>query len=83
MSYPNSGTISKNDKGDNPKRPDYKGACEVDGVEYWVAGWVKKGDKGPFLSLSFDPKNKEKAPINPPSDVETNNADNHDESIPF
>ena len=58
MSYPNSGSISKNDKGDNPKRPDYKGAAEVDGVQYWIAAWVKDGDKGKFLSLSFDPKEK-------------------------
>ena len=77
MSYPNSGSISKNDKGDNPKRPDYKGAAEVDGVAYWIAAWVKEGNDGKFLSLSFDPKNKEEKPQQSAPEVEE-----HDD-IPF
>jgi hypothetical protein len=80
MSYPNSGSIAKNDKGDNPKRPDYKGSCEVDGVAYWIAAWVKKGDKGPFLSLSFDPK--EKKAEKPPATTGDFDLGNDDE-IPF
>jgi hypothetical protein len=50
-----SGTLFKNDKGDNDKRPDYRGDCLIDGSKYEVSGWVKSGAKGKFLSLSFKP----------------------------
>ena len=73
--YPNSGTISKNDKGDNPKRPDYKGSGEIDGVEYWLSGWVKTGQNGSFLSLSF--KKKDEKPQQEPPVVDDS------DSIPF
>lgn len=54
---PNSGSLFKNDKGDNPKRPDYTGKAIIDGVEKRIAGWIKSGAKGNFLSLSFsDPR---------------------------
>lgn len=65
--YPNSGTLFKNDKKTEAKHPDYKGHAEVDGVEYWLSGWIKKaGDKAQnpgstFLSLSFEPKDKVRA----------------------
>jgi len=52
----NSGAIFTNDKGDNPKRPDYKGKLMVAGVVYRVSAWVRVsqnvGDK--FLSLALD-----------------------------
>ena len=44
---PNSGTMFKNDKGDNEKRPDYKGTFTAeDGQEYWVSAWVRKSKNG-------------------------------------
>lgn len=55
MTYDNSGILFKNDK-KNPKWPDYKGNAQVDGVEYWLSGWIKEGKKGRFLSLSFKAK---------------------------
>ena len=30
----NTFTLFKNDKGDNPKRPDYTGLANVDGIEF-------------------------------------------------
>lgn len=53
---PNSGTLFQNDKGDNDKRPDYRGELNVDGVLFEIAGWKKQGSKGTFLSLSVKPK---------------------------
>ena len=48
------GTLSRNaDKGDNPKRPDYRGRAMVDGRAYWLSGWLKDGPHGKFLSLAF------------------------------
>lgn len=58
----NSGILTKNDKGDNPKRPDYRGSINVDGKEYWISGWIKDGREGTklagqkYMSLSFEPK---------------------------
>jgi len=52
----NSGTLFRNEKGDNPARPDYRGEALVDGVEYRVSAWVKDGKKGKFLSMAFEAK---------------------------
>jgi hypothetical protein len=33
----------------------------IDGVMYYVSGWLKQGAKGPFLSLAF--KRKDDQPV--------------------
>lgn len=56
------GSLFKNDKGDNEKRPDYKGQCEIDGVQYWISSWIRESgpnSKRPgerFMSLKFEAK---------------------------
>lgn len=52
----NSGTIFKNDRKDKPSHPDRTGTALIDGVEYWISGWIKNGKRGDFLSLSFKRK---------------------------
>lgn len=49
----NTGVLFKNDKGDNPARPDYTGNVDVEGRKYRVAAWVKeaKASGQKFLSL--------------------------------
>lgn len=76
----NSGIISRNDKGDNPNRPDYKGSLDVEGVQYWIAGWVRKrnSDGRPFLSIRIEKKEKQAAPSQPPE-----NDTDADEQLPF
>lgn len=37
-------------KGDDERAPDRTGTLNVDGVEYYMDGWIKQGKKGPFLS---------------------------------
>ena len=64
----NSGMLFRNDKGDNEKRPDYKGSVNVGGVEYWLSGWVRvagetskrAGEK--FISMKLEPKEQQAAP---------------------
>jgi len=51
-----SGALFKNDKGDNPARPDYRGDLMIDGTLYEIAAWIKDGNKGKFMSLSAKPK---------------------------
>lgn len=49
------GTLFKNDKDGNDKRPDYRGELKLlDGSTVKLAGWVKQGAKGSFLSISID-----------------------------
>jgi hypothetical protein len=58
----NSGILTKNDKGDNASRPDYRGSINVNGAEFWLSAWIKDGREGTklegqkYLSLSVKPK---------------------------
>jgi len=74
MDYDNKlrGALFKNDKGDNPKRPDYKGSfTDALGNEFWVSSWLKQTKDGKkFLSLSMQPK-EAKAPHSAPVQDET------------
>lgn len=51
-----SGVLFKNDKKETDKHPDYKGRITVNGTEYWLAGWIKPGKVGKYLSLSVSAK---------------------------
>jgi hypothetical protein len=57
-----SGSLFKNDQGDNPARPKYKGDIMLGGVLYEIAGWVKPKTSNPsenFLSLVGKPKEQQ------------------------
>jgi hypothetical protein len=59
MSYtpqPNTFTLFVNDKGDNPKRPDYRGdAVLPDGTKMRLSGWVKESNGKRFISGKVEP----------------------------
>lgn len=46
----NTFTLFKNDKGDNPKRPDYTGKMNVDGIGFKISGWINEGANGKFIA---------------------------------
>lgn len=50
--YDNTNTFAlfKNDQGDNPKRPNYTGNLNVDGIEFRISGWIREGANGKFIS---------------------------------
>ncbi len=56
------GVLFKNDKGDNDKRPDYRGSAVINNVDYNISGWIKaskkSGDK--YMSLKIEPKGEGK-----------------------
>ena len=54
---PNTFTLFANDKGDNPKRPDYRGDIILpDGTKMRMSAWVKEGKSGKkFLSGKVEP----------------------------
>lgn len=56
----NSGSIFVNDRKEKDTHPDRTGTAMIDGVMYYVSGWIKQGSKGHFLSLAF--KRKEETP---------------------
>lgn len=60
----NSGILSRNERKEQPNHPDFKGAINVAGVDYWLSGWVKeRNDKsGKFFSLSVKAKDAAAAP---------------------
>ena len=44
----NKGAISKNKRKAKPSHPDYTGDLNIDGVEYWISGWIQDGKNGKF-----------------------------------
>ena len=59
----NHGALFKNDKGDNDKRPDYRGPLDVEGVEYEMAAWIRTSKNGmKYMSINIqEPRQKEEA----------------------
>ena len=54
-----SGVLFPNDrKAGNPNAPDVTGKCEIEGVEYRVAGWKRTSTNSgkSFYSLKFESK---------------------------
>lgn len=77
-----SGALFKNDKGDNPKRPDYKGSyTDGEGREFWVSSWVKESKDGKkFMSLSMQPKDDKPQAHTPKQEYA---AQDEGETLPF
>lgn len=65
-----SGALFKNDKGDNPARPDYRGDLMVGGVLYEISAWIKplpSDASKRFMSMSAKPKQARQAPSPAPA----------------
>ena len=74
----NSGSMFLNQKKEKDSHPDRTGSALIDGVEYWISGWVKKDKNGnPWMSLAF--KRKEIKPDSVRREVE----DDLNDDIPF
>jgi hypothetical protein len=55
---PNTFTLFANDKGDNPKRPDYRGDIVLpDGTKMRLSAWIRESRNGErkFLSGKVEP----------------------------
>jgi len=81
-----SGVLFKNKELKSDRSPLYSGSCEIDGVEYWIASWVKTSKKGaPFMSLSFTAKDE--APKTTIQDYRSSTGstigEDKDEQVPF
>lgn len=59
-----SGALFKNDKGENPSRPDYRGDICINGEVYELAAWLKplpSDASKRYMSLSAKPKQAHQA----------------------
>ena len=65
----NSFALFKNLKGDNPKRPDYTGNLNVDGIEFRISGWIREGQNGKFISGQVQLKEPKKSEATTEEDV--------------
>lgn len=70
----NSGLLARNKRKEKDTHPDYSGSINVDGVEYWLSGWLKTGKEGSklagekFFSLSVRRKDEQqRAPAPAPA----------------
>jgi hypothetical protein len=67
MSYehkPGTFSLFKNDKGDNEKRPDYRGTGkDHDGNDIEVSAWLREGKNGKFMSCTFKPVQNMSKPV--------------------
>jgi hypothetical protein len=61
----NSGSFSRNTRKEKETHPDYKGQAVIGGADYWVSGWKKDGDNGPWVSLAFELKKDKPAAAAP------------------
>ena len=87
MAYDNNnrGVLFVNDKKeDGDKKPDRTGSLNVDGVEYFLDGWIKKSESGKtFMSVSVKRKDKQTtAPAAKPKQYGSG-FDDMDSDVPF
>ena len=54
------GALFKNDRKEKPSQPDYRGDVTILGEKYLLAGWIKQGKKGKYLSIVARPDEQER-----------------------
>lgn len=82
----NTGSVFNNTRKEKDTHPDRTGQAMIDGVAYWVSGWVKQDRNGkPYLSLAFKRKDQGAKPApekQPTAKARKSSAEMNDE-IPF
>lgn len=84
----NTGILSRNERKESDKHPDFKGALNIEGVEYWLSGWVqeRKDGTGKFFSLKVNRKDAQQPQQAKPAQTPANGFENYDpmrDDIPF
>lgn len=78
----NRGALFKNEKKTQETHPEYTGAINVNGTDYWLSGWIKEGKSGKFFSLSVRPKQDAPRQSSEPT-RKAKPADDFKDDIPF
>lgn len=71
-------TVNKNDKGDNPKRPDFRVDLNIDGVRYFGSLWKRSGSRGDFLSGPIEKADEKYQPGGASDDAPAEEKDGED-----
>ena len=59
----NTGALFKAKNRESERHPEYTGTINIDGKEYWLAGWVKESKAGQkYFSLATKPKDAKPEP---------------------
>ncbi len=79
------GVLFRNNRKTNAVQPDYTGQSEIEGVEYWIAAWVKVSKKGQsFMSLAFTEKESQNDNDNDDQYIQNiQNIQNNVDDLPF
>lgn len=76
--------LFKQDKGDNPNRPDYTGNVNVEGKEYRLAAWIRESKNGlKYLSGTVDKSIDQRLADAPDEPSGLDNAHVEGEEVPF
>ena len=76
--------LFKQDKGDNPNRPDYTGNVNVEGKEYRLAAWIRESKNGlKYLSGTVDKTIEQRLADAPGEPSGLDNAHVEGEEVPF
>ena len=63
MGYDNEmkGVLFMNDNKTTESHPDYRGSCEIEGIEYWISSWVNEAKQtgAMYQSLKFQIKEEQ------------------------
>lgn len=85
----NTGILARNERKEKDTHPDLQGSINVDGKEYWLSAWSKRGKSGklegkPFFSLAIKPKEDRQQQDAPKRDEPATQSDSFDDSdLPF
>lgn len=85
----NTGILARNERKGKDTHPDLQGSINVDGKEYWLSAWSKRGKSGklegkPFFSLAIKPKEDRQQQDAPKHDEPATQSDSFkDDDIPF
>src|SRR4051812_29813931 len=54
----NTGILSRNERRETDRQPEFKGECTIDGRAFWISAWVNQrhDDAGKYFKLSFTEK---------------------------
>jgi hypothetical protein len=52
--------LGRNHKPKDERSPEFKGSINIDGVEYWLNGWVREGNGEKFFAGTVAKKEEQK-----------------------
>lgn len=77
------GSLFSNDRKTSEKHPDWKGDATIGGVKYWVSGWINQGQRGEYISLSFQVKEDRPQQQQPQRQYQEPPSDHPTDEVPF